>query len=205
MRRSDTLGGLALLLALGGCDALVTVPDSGRGLGGPRAGEAGPGAGPGAGGEGVALAAAAPGVVLPFGEVATACGAALGAPTEELAGYAIHDTAPGATAPRTHYVSGFADGCPRQVTAALAVLGDPLTHETARYGGSGRPYGPVDDAYEAIKDRVCGVRAGQPCGAAMDRLAADTAFLTLYPEFGGEAYADILFHGGEVVAADPVR
>jgi hypothetical protein len=63
----------------------------------------------------------------------------------------------------------------------------------------------VDDAYEALKGRVCGVRAGQPCGAAMDRLAADTAFLTLYPEFGGEAYADVLFHAGEVVAADPVR
>lgn len=194
MTRSDIPSTLALLLALAGCGAMVAVPDSGRGLGGP-------------GGRPV-LAAAAPGAVLPFGEVATACGtrgATLGTPIEELAGYAIHDTAPGSTAPRTHFVTGFSDGCPRQVTAALAVFGDPLTHETSRYRTSGRPYGPVDEAYEAIKGRVCGVRAGQPCGAAMERLAADTAFLTLYPEFGGEAYADVLFHGGEVVAADPVR
>ncbi len=175
---------------------MATVPDSGRGVGGP---------GPG---EGLTPAAAAPGAALPFGEVATACGtreAALGTRIEELAGYAIHDTAPGSTAPRTHFVTGFSDGCPRQVTAALAVFGDPLTHETSRYRTSSRPYGPVDDAYEALKARVCGVPAGQPCGAAMGRLAADTAFLSLYPEFGGEAYSDVLFHAGEVVAADPVR
>lgn len=154
---------------------------------------------------GPALAAVAPGASLPFGQVATACGvrgAALGTPIQAAAGYVVHDTAPNTTAPRAHFVSGFRDGCPRQVTAALAVLGDPLTHETLRYQTSGEPYGAVDSAYEAIKGRVCGVRAGQPCGAAMDRLSADTAFLTIYPQFGGAAHADILFHAGEVAAAD---
>jgi hypothetical protein len=194
MTRRDTSRALALVLVLGGCEAFVTVPDSGRGLR-ARAGDAGA----------LVLAAAVPGAALPFGEIATACGetgAALGTPTEELAGYAIHDTAPGTTAPRTHYVTGFRDGCPRQVTAALAVFGDPVTHETYRYRTSSRPYGPVDTAYETLKGRVCGVPAGEPCGAAAERLAADTAFLSLYPEFGGEAYTDLLFHGGEVVATD---
>lgn len=194
MTRSDTPGALLLLLALAGCDAFVTVPDSGRGVG-ARTGDS----------EALALPAAVPGAALPFGEIATACGvtgSALGQPTEELAGYAIHDTAPGTTAPRTHYVTGFRDGCPRQVTAALAVFGDPVTHETYRYETSSRPYGPVDTAYEEIKGRVCGVPAGEPCGAGMDRLAADTAFLSLYPEFGAAAYTDVLFYGGEVVATD---
>lgn len=169
------------------------------GTGGPRRGEA-------AVVDSVALAAAPAGGLLAPGEVATACGiegAALGQPIQEAAGYVIHDTAPGSTLPRTHYVTGFADGCPRQVTAALVVLGDPATHEVTRYSTQGTPYGEADEAYEQVKGRVCGVPAGQPCGAAIDRLSADTAFLSAYPVFGGEARTDVLFHRGEVVAVDP--
>lgn len=161
-----------------------------------------------AAGPSLPLMDAPPGALLPPGQVARACGvrgAALGPAIEQAAGYVVHDTAPGSTAPRTHYVTGFKDGCPRQVTAALAVLGDPLTHETYRYESLTGPYGTVDRAYEEIKAAVCGVGAGEPCGAAMGRLAADTAFLSTYPVFGGPDFADVLFHAGEVVAADPVQ
>ena len=89
------------------------------------------------------------------------------------------------------------------MTAALAVFGDPATHEVVRYGALAAPYGAVDTAYEAIKGQVCGAASGQPCGEGIDRLAADTAFLSVYPVFGGEDHADMLFHRGEVVAADP--
>ena len=109
-----------------------------------------------------------------------ATGAALGTPTEELAGYAIHDTAPGTTAPRTHYVTGFRDGCPRQVTAALALFGDPVTHETYRYRTSSRPYGPVDTAYEAIKPRVA-------AGSTVP--ATDPALVLIPAVFGVSALA----------------
>ena len=163
---------------------------------------------PPGGGPSLTLMDAAPGALLPPGQVARACdvrGAALGTPIEAAAGYVVHDTAPGSTAPRTHYVTGFSDGCPRQVTAALAVLGDPLTHETYRYESLTGPYGEVDRAYEEVKASVCGVGAGEPCGAAMERLSANTAFLSTYPVFGGPDFADVLFHAGEVVAADPVQ
>lgn len=195
LRRAGALA-LPLALLLAGC---ATTDDLGRGRGGPRPGEA-------AAVDALVLAAAPQGAVLPFGTMATACGtpdAALGRAIEAAGPYVIHDTAPGSTAPRTHYVTGFADGCPRQVTAALAMFGDPATHEMLRYGPSPGPYGAVDRAYEAIKAQVCRVASGQPCGARIEALAADTTFLTVYPVFGGEEHVDLLFHGGEVVAVDP--
>lgn len=144
------------------------------------------------------------GQVLPFGRVATACGvegAALGTAIAAEAGYALYDTDPGSVAPRTHFVTGFSDGCARQVTAAMALFGDLATHETVRYATPQGQYTPTDVAYEEVKARICGAASGQPCGAGLDRLARDTAFVTLYPAFGGAEAGNLLLHAGEVLAA----
>lgn len=214
LRQAVAGAGLALLTAcaspLADVERLSDV-EGDHGVGGPGA-LAGPGEGEGDPGVVGALVASArerglrvvPGQVLPFGQVGTACGLVgreLGTPVDASAGYVIHDTDPTTVAPRTHFVTGFDDGCARQVTAALAMFGDLATHETQRYATPQGAYGAVDAAYEAVKARVCGVASGQPCGARMDRLAADTAFVSLYPAFGGDAPVDVLLHGGEVLAA----
>lgn len=175
------------MMALGACE-VPAVPDSGAGSS-----------------DAATAAATASGQALAFGDVAAACGlseASLGTTIATQAGYALHDTAPTSTGPRTHYVTGFADGCPRRMTAALALFGDLATHETMRYESSQVPYSASDTAYEALKARICGVASGQPCGERLDRLAADTVFLSLYPAFGAEDHTDLLLSGGEVLAKD---
>lgn len=127
---------------------------------------------------------------------------ALGSPVEARAGYAVHDSAPGSMQPRTHYITGFEDGCARSVTAALVMFGDLATHEVTRYEAPEGAFTAADTAYEQIKAQVCGAAAGQPCGANLDRLARDTVFVSVYPVFGEEAHRDFLLHDGEVVAAD---
>ncbi len=152
-----------------------------------------------------AAVAVAPGETLAFGAVGIACGlspSALGPPVDERAGYALHDSAPGLTEPRTHWITGFADGCPRQVTAALVLFGDVAMREAIRHANPGLPSDATDAAYEQIKATVCGGPPGEPCGAATERLAADTVFVSLYPAFGAEEHANLLLHAGEVVAAD---
>lgn len=145
---------------------------------------------------------------LPYGELRTVCGLSsrnLGREVESASGYAVHDTAPGSTAPRTHYITGFSDGCARQFTAALALFGDIGTHEIVRYGTAdgGLEYTETDHAYEEIKAAFCGVRAGRPCGARLERLARRTTFLTVYERFGSSpVWADILLHDGTVAAMD---
>jgi hypothetical protein len=167
------------LMALGGCEVPASNPS------GPVAAPAAP--------------AVAAGQGLPFGEIGTFCddpepGTAIA--TE--AGYTLRDSAPGSTAPRTHWVTGFSDGCARQFTAALALFGDAATHETTVSAAGGGD--ATDRAYEAVKAEVCGVAAGQPC-PDIARLAADTVFVSMFPAFGGES-AEILLHGGEVLASD---
>jgi hypothetical protein len=137
--------------------------------------------------------------------VPPACGLSasqLGPAIDSAAGYTVHDTAPSTTAPRTHYITGFADGCARPVTAALVMFGDLATHETTRYGATGAAYSPTDAAYEQIKAQICGASAGQPCGARLDRMSEDTVFVSLYPVFGAESHTDLLLHGGDLVAVD---
>ena len=200
--RSPALAALLVPLALAACGARV--PDSGAGVA-ERLASGGSGRSGGGSAEALALPAATPGAALAFGQVATACGtpdSAMGPAIEAAAGYAIHDADPTATGPRTHYLTGFSDGCPRQVTAALAVMGDPVTHETFRYESTDAPFDATDTAYEQVKAQVCGVPSGTPCGGATDRLTADTAFVTLYPVFGGQDSIDLLLHAGEVVAVD---
>ncbi|WP_226628122.1 hypothetical protein [Alloyangia pacifica] len=151
------------------------------------------------------------GTALPYGEIARVCGVPdkrLGVPVaqypETRRGYVLYDSRPGTTAPRALYITGFDDGCARQVTGALALFGDPELHEQLRYGLAGRslPRGRVDGAYETVKAEVCGVSAGRPCGRAMRRLARDTAFLSVYPAFGSASYVNMLLHDGQVIALE---
>ncbi len=124
-------------------------------------------------------------------------------PTVGRAKWRIIDTAPGSTEPRTQYVTGFGDGCARQVTAALVVFGAPDVHETLRYDpANDARYSATDTAYERIKGRVCRVGARTRCPAdRMVRLAARTAFVTIYPRFGGTAaQVELLLDNGALVA-----
>ncbi len=154
----------------------------------------------------------APGTVLPYGAVARVCdmprrdmGQKIDSYPERRAQYTLYDSAPGATGPRSFYMTGFPDGCARQFTAALAMFGSPRMHEQLRYGApaSSLPYSDTDKAYEKIKRQVCGVGRNKPCGARISQLERDTAFVTVYERFGDNArWATILLHDGAVVAAD---
>ncbi|QBF33064.1 hypothetical protein [Thalassococcus sp. S3] len=152
------------------------------------------------------------GAPLAFGQTARACAATkaqLGRRIEKFpargSGYALYDSAPGTTAPRSFFVTGFADGCPRRFTAANAVFGAPSMHEQLRYGlpGDLYPYSDTDKAYERIKSGICGVSRRKPCGARISRLERNTVFISAYERFGGgnPRWADILIHDGAVVAA----
>lgn len=151
------------------------------------------------------------GSVVAFGKVGRVCEARskpLGQKVAKSEGrgqtYTIYDTAPGATTPRTFYVTGFSDRCPRQFTAALAMFGAPSMHESLRYGRPSdiHPYSETDKAYEQVKRSVCRVPAGKPCGAKIDVLERDTVFISTYERFTNNGrWADLLVHGGAVLAA----
>lgn len=149
-----------------------------------------------------------PGLQLAYGEIGTVCGLSardLGTRVESVAGFTLHDTAPGSRNLRTFYLTGFSDNCARQFTGAMVLFGDPLMHETIRYssGTSGIPYNLTDEAYEEIKARVCRVGRGEPCGSAIDQLSRNMAFLTVYSRFGSSPqWAEILLYEDEVAAMD---
>lgn len=152
------------------------------------------------------------GTALPYGQIARVCDAPvrrLGQKTESYPergrGYTLYDSAPGSEGQRTFYLTGFSDGCPRQFTAALAIFGDPESYEQIRYGpaGASMPRSVTDSAYEKVKNRVCRVRTGKPCGRRMSRLARNTVFVSVYERFGSNPrWKDILLHDGEVIAVD---
>ncbi|THH36073.1 hypothetical protein E4Z66_13520 [Aliishimia ponticola] len=150
------------------------------------------------------------GETLPFGRVARACEARhkpMGreiAKAGRLGAYTLIDSAPESTGPRSFYVTGFADGCPRQFTAALAMFGAPSMHEKLRYGRPSKtyPYSGTDEAYEKVKSSVCKVKRSAPCGAKIEQLERDTVFITAYERFTDNGrWSDILLHDGAVVAA----
>lgn len=151
------------------------------------------------------------GTVLPFGQIARVCdakGRDLGKLVEQAARrgarYKLYDTVPNSAAPRTFYVKGFKDNCPRQFTAALALFGTPELHEQLRYGLPAKeyPYSTTDKAYETIKSKVCGVSRSKPCGRRITRLEQTTVFVSAYENFSGNArWADMLIHQGVVLAA----
>ncbi|MEL6617642.1 MAG: hypothetical protein AAFP16_02105 [Pseudomonadota bacterium] len=151
------------------------------------------------------------GTVLPFGQIARVCDAKprdMGKIVERAArkgkGYELYDSVPDSAQPRTFYITGFADNCPRQFTAALALFGTPEAHEQLRYGLPARnyPYSTTDEAYETIKSRVCNVSRKKPCGPRISRFDKTTIFVSAYEHFGENArWADMLLHEGEVLAA----
>jgi hypothetical protein len=151
------------------------------------------------------------GTVLPYGEVARVCsarGRPMGRKIDKAPargrGYALFDSDPNSAAPRTFYVTGFNDGCPRQFTAALALMGAPTLHEQLRYGlpSAEYPYSTTDKAYEKVKSSVCRVGKRKPCGAKIGELEKNTVFISTYERFGNNArWADILIHDGAVLAA----
>lgn len=153
-----------------------------------------------------------PGTVLPFGEIGVACGVrgrALGKEVDRFPvkgkGYRLYDSDPSSTAPRTHYLTGFKDGCPRQFTAALALIGSPVLHEKMRYD----PYNKdiritdADKAYERIKRRICKVSKGEPCPEKrVAALEKGMAFVTLYERFGSNAsWEEVLLHNGQIAGS----
>ena len=158
----------------------------------------------------VDMSLAAPGAGLPFGRIDTTCGvtaASLGKPVVAASGYTVYDTNPTSTAPRAHYVDGFTDGCLRQFTAALVLMGDVATHEGVRYQASNkRPYSDTDTTYEVIKASYCGASSGQPCGAKLDALGRRTVFVTAYPSFSdSDNWVEYLLHEGVVAQAGDER
>ncbi|WP_099826787.1 hypothetical protein [Oceaniglobus indicus] len=152
-----------------------------------------------------------PGTVLPFGQVASVCGVSprnLGvevdeAPREGRARFNLIDTAPDSTAARTQFITGFSDRCARQFTGALVLFGSSEVHETTRYAqDNSNPYSATDDAYEAVKAKVCGVRRNVPCPAdRRDRLNREVVFVTIYPRFGADGqWFELMLSDGALVA-----
>jgi len=152
------------------------------------------------------------GTRLPYGQVARICGLSgkqMGKTTDQYPDsrpvYRLYDSDPGNTEPHSFYLTGFADGCARQFTAALAVFGSVEMHEQLRYGlpAEVQPYSDTDKAYERLKRRVCGKPRRKPCGARIDRLARDTVFVSIYGRFDSNAqWMNLLLHRGEMVAQD---
>ena len=148
------------------------------------------------------------GTFLPYGVIAPVCGVAtsdMGQKVETVAGYTVYDAGGDTSVPRTHYITGFADGCARQVTAAVVMFGDVGTHEMVRYltPESALPYTDTDSTYEAIKSSVCRVGHGEPCGAKLESLGRNTVFMTVYETFGtNPEWTNILLHNGDVAAID---
>lgn len=150
------------------------------------------------------------GTVLPYGVIARNCAAKrqpLGRKVDSNSdsGYTLFDSKPGTAGKRTFYITGFDDGCPRQVTAAQVLLGAPSLYEQLHYGPAGQhlAFGETDKAYEKVKGSVCGVRKGKPCGAKMKKLERDTVFVNAYERLNDNTrWSEQLIHDGEVVASE---
>lgn len=145
---------------------------------------------------------------IPYGEIARSCASKrqkLGRKVEtSAAGYKVFDTKPGTTGLRTFYITGFGDGCPRQVTASHVLLGAPSFYEQLHYGPAGQhlAFGETDEAYEKVKGRVCGARRGKPCGGNMRKLERSTFFINTYAQpKDNTSWSEMLIHEGEVMAS----
>lgn len=153
----------------------------------------------------------AAGTLLPYGQIATVCGqpeASLGTRVATASGYSLYDSAANSTALRVQYLTGFPDGCARIFSAALVLFGDVGTHEVVRYlpSNAAMGYSLTDTAYEQVKAQFCGAPSGQPCGRALDRLAARSTFITIYETFGtNPEWGEIFVHQGQVMAIDVRR
>jgi len=148
------------------------------------------------------------GTVLPYGQIARSCEARrkpLGRKIESASaqGYKLYDSDPGTLGPRTYYITGFDDDCPRQLTAANVILGAPSRYEELHYGPTGRDlaYAQTDMAYDKVKQKVCGTRKGKPCGAKINQMDKTTFFVSSYATFDASArWSEVLIHDGIVMA-----
>ena len=152
------------------------------------------------------------GTRLPYGQVAKICGV----PDQKLGKrmaqyperqplYRLYDSDPGNTDPHAFYLTGFADGCARQFTAALAVFGSVSMHEQLRYGlpAEVQPYSDTDKAYEKLKRKVCNKPRRKPCGSKIGLLEGDTVFLSIYERFDSNSHwSNLLIHRGTLLAQD---
>ncbi|WP_417246225.1 hypothetical protein [Celeribacter sp.] len=153
------------------------------------------------------------GEVLPFGEVGINCEIrprAMGAkvdqfPREGRPVWQLYDSDPENTAPHSQYITGFADGCARQVTAALVMFGAAGLHEVLRYSDdTDRDWSNADKTYEKIKRKTCGVGRGSYCPAErLSDLERQVAFVSIYPRFGAEEnWLELLLHDGQVMSEE---
>lgn len=152
------------------------------------------------------------GSTVAFGTVAPVCdapksklGKLVAQYPEKKPIYKLYDSQPGEKAHHAFYVTGFADGCLRQVSASVAVFGSVRLHEQLRYvlPGEVHPYSDTDRAYEKVKRQVCGVGAKKPCGEKLGLLEQTTVFLSLYDSFGhADSWANLLLHDGQLMASD---
>lgn len=149
------------------------------------------------------------GEVVPFGEIARVCdakGKPLGKQVASLGrrGFTLYDSNSSIRDQRTFYITGFADDCPRQFTAATALFGAPSFYETIRFGPAGKhlPYANTDKAYDGVKSSVCRVQNEAPCGNQIDTLDEKMAFVSAY-EFGeiNDSWKEFLVYDGVVLAS----
>ncbi|MFD2739789.1 hypothetical protein ACFSUD_09435 [Sulfitobacter aestuarii] len=146
---------------------------------------------------------------LPFGEVARVCdarGRDLGVKVEQAAvrGFALWDSRPGAAGARRYYITGFRDGCPRQLTAATVILSTPSDYEQFRFGpaAANLPYAKTDAAYDAVKRQVCGTGRRKPCGGRINRLDRSMFSVSSYRSLDDNArWFEALVHDGAVLAS----
>lgn len=119
--------------------------------------------------------------------------------------YRLYDSDTKSKDPRSFYVTGFADGCVRQFTAALAVFGSVRMHEMLRYGlpAEVQPYSETDKAYEKLKRQICGKPRRKPCGPGLSVMEQDTVFLSVYERFDSNIHwMNLLLHRGQILAED---
>lgn len=148
------------------------------------------------------------GVQVPYGVIARSCAAKrqpLGRKVDAAlaSGYQLFDSSPNAAGPRTFYITGFDDGCPRQLTAAHVLLAEPSYYEQLHYGPSGQhlAFGDTDRAYEKVKGRVCGVGKGKPCGAKINQMEREAVFVNAYERLDdNKRWSEQLIHDGQVLA-----
>lgn len=153
-----------------------------------------------------------PEVMLPFGQIGLACGLRAKQLGEEVdrfpengKGYRLYDSNPATTQPRTHFITGFKDGCARQFTASLALLESPVLHEQllSVKSSQGQHSTEADVVFQKIRAQVCRVGRGKACPEErVDEMEKSMAFVTTYERFGGNAnWTEILMHKGIIAAS----
>jgi hypothetical protein len=158
----------------------------------------------------------ADGETVNFGEVGVICNmrkSSLGSkvdsfPREGRPVWELYDTDPSSITQRTQFITGFKDGCARQVSAALVIFGAANLHETHRYSATRlrAVWTQADEVYEKVKVKVCGVSREIPCPEKkLDRLEDQLAFVTAYASFGSSSKRLELLLNAGVLESQEVR